>query len=340
MTSPDLSGFTSLTEADELRKANSVLQAQLRRAKTQTEDLVAATIEAASAAMVAFGPVPPIPEPKPDERKRTPEVALWHLTDWQGAKVTTSYNSDVMRERILRYVDTAEHLTGIHRADHPVRDVAICFGGDVIEGLFNFPTQPFEIDQTLFGQYVGSARLVGDVVRRALAIYEHVEVFTEWGNHGRIGSKRSAVPRADNFDRMVYALAREITEDSDRLTWHDCPEDIQRVEIGNYRAILTHGDECGRNGYVSPAQFVAWVTRQQSGAFEWEFRDCYVGHYHNHSEYALPNGLGSVYYTGSPESDNRYARDGMAAAAIPSQRLQFIDPVKGRVTSSHKVWLA
>jgi hypothetical protein len=33
--------------------------------------------------------------------------------------------------------------------------------------------------------------------------------------------------------------------------WQDCPEDIQRVEVGNYRALVIHGDEIGRGGFAS-----------------------------------------------------------------------------------------
>ncbi len=339
MADPDLSEFASLTEAQELRKVVSNLEARLRRAKAKSEDLVAATIAGARDAMVSLGPVPPVKTPTRDKRTAKAEVALWHLTDWQGSKVTTSYDSEVMRSRVLQFVDTAEQITGIQRADHPVRDCTIMFGGDLIEGLFNFPAQVFEIDQTLFGQYTHAARLVVDVVRRALAIYENVTVIGEWGNHGRIGGKRAAVPRSDNFDRMVYELARALLGEEPRLAWEDSPEDIQRVQIGNYRALLIHGDEVGRNGYASPMQIVNHVARWQSGSYPWMFRDCYLGHYHNHAEWSLPNGLGSVYQTGAPESDNRYAGIHMAASSIPSQRLHFVDPDGGRVTSVHKVWL-
>jgi hypothetical protein len=138
---------------------------------------------------------------------------------------------------------------------------------------------------------------------------------------------------------MTYELARQILAGEKRLTWHDCPEDIQRIEIGNYRALLLHGDEVGRNGFASPAAIVNHVTRWQSGSYPWAFRDAYIGHYHTHAEWALPNGLGSVYQTGSTESDNRYAGVNLAASATPSQRLHFIDPDKGRVTAAYKVWL-
>ncbi len=338
---PELDEFDAASEVEELRRANVQLQRQLRRAKARVDDLVSATSEAARGAMVAFGPVPSVPAPKADRRTKGAEAALWHLTDWQGSKETVSYNSDVMRERVLHFCDLASKITEIHRADHPVRECTIAFGGDLVEGLFNFPTQPFEIDQTIFGQYVSVARLIVDVVRRALAIYEKVSVVAEWGNHGRIGSKRAAVPRADNFDRMTYELARQLLLGEARLTWTEAgPEDIQRLEIGNYRALLIHGDEIGRNGYASPQTIVQWVTRQKSGAYQWHFRDCYVGHYHTHSEHALPDGEGSVFFTGSTESDNRYAGVTMAASAVPSQRLNFIDPDAGRVTASRKVWLA
>ena len=322
-----------------LREANARLQAQLVKAKDRTQKLVDVTIQAAYDAMLAMGPIDPVAAPEKDARTRRAEAALWVLTDWQGAKLTTSYNSDVMRTRVLQFCDVAEKITTMQRADHPVRDCVVAFGGDMVEGLFNFPTQPFEIDQTIFGQYVTVSRLIVDVVRRALAMYDAVKVVCEWGNHGRIGSKRAAVPLADNFDRMCYELARQLLAGEDRLAWEDCPEDIQRIEIGNYRALLIHGDEIGRNGFASRNTIVQHCNRWRSGAYPWEFRDVYVGHYHVHGEESLANGEGAVYQTGSTESDNRYAGVNLAASATPSQRLHFIDTERGRVTGQHKVWL-
>lgn len=332
-------GLEESVEQESLRETVGRLERQLKDAKDKTQKLVDATKEGAKDAFLLAGPMPTVPIPDHDNRTRSPEVALWDLGDWQGAKKTTTYDSGVMHERVIRYCDLASKITDIHRSDHPVRDCVVVFGGDMVEGLFNFPTQPHEIDMTIFGQYAGVSRLLIEVVRRALATYETVQVVAEWGNHGRIGSKRDAVPRSDNVDRMCFEFARTMLADEERLTWDDCPEDIQRLEIGNYRALVIHGDEVGRGGYSSPSTIVQHVAKWQSGAYPWEFRDCYVHHYHNHSEHALPNGLGSVYFNGSTESDNRYALTTMAASAVPSQRLHFIDPDAGRVVSAHKVWL-
>lgn len=326
-------------DVKELRQALVRIQKQLKKAKERTEELVEATQQAAYDAMLTTGRIEPVkPYVSPKSNKK-PEVALWHMTDWQGSKRTPSYNSEIMRKRALEFAEKAVRITEIQRADHPIKDCYILFGGDMVEGMFNFPTQVFEIDATLFEQYVRVSRLCVDVVRYALAHYDRVTVISEWGNHGRIGSKRDNVPRSDNFDRMCYELARQLLSEEKRLTWNDSPEDVQRVEIGAYRALLIHGDEIGRNGYASPAAIVQHMNRWRSGSYPWEFRDVYVGHYHTHAEWAMANGQGSVYQTGSTESDNRYAGVMLAASATPSQRLHFIDPIKGRVTAGYKVWL-
>jgi len=326
-------------DVKELRQALLRIQKQLKKAKERTEELVETTQQAAYDAMLTYGPLKNVTVPEIDKRKTKAEVALWHMTDWQGAKRTTSYNSEIMRKRVLEFAQKAVRITDIQRADHPVKDCTIMFGGDMVEGLFNFPTQAFEVDATLFEQYVNVSRLCVDVVRFALENYEKVTVVAEWGNHGRIGSKRDNVPRSDNFDRMCYELARQLLQGEKRLIWQECPEDIQRVQIGNYKALLIHGDEVGRNGFASPGAIVQHANKWRSGSYPWDFRDVYIGHYHTHAEWAMANGQGSVYQTGSTESDNRYAGVMLAASATPSQRLHFVDPERGRVTAAYKIWL-
>ena len=335
-----MTDFDAVEENDQLRRINQTLQRQLREAKAKSELLVAATLAGARDAMLAMGPVKPVQPPHKDSRKAKAEVALWDMGDWQGSKRTTTYNSEVMRERVMLYCAKAVKITDVQRAAHPVRECHIIFGGDMVEGLWNFPQQVFEVDQTIFGQFTTVSRLLVDVVRHALANYDRVSVIAEWGNHGRIGSKRDSVPSHDNVDRMCYEFARSLLEGEERLTWEDCPEDIQRLEIGNYRALVIHGDEIGRNGFASPMTLVNWCVRQKSGAYPWDFQDVYSHHYHSVAEYPFPDGHGSLYQNGSTESDNRYASVSMAASAVPSQRLHFIDPVDARVTAQYKVTLA
>ncbi len=338
MSVDELGEFRARDQIDALRQANADLTRQIHKMKNRDAELVESCYRGAYDAFLVQG-LPKASSAKKDKRDKSAEVALWHMTDFQGSKVTTSYNSEIMVERALRFVDKAEHITEIQRSDHPVKDCVIMFGGDMVEGLFNFSQQVFEIDQTIFGQFVTVSGLLRDIVVRALGIYEHVTVVAEWGNHGRIGSKRDNVPRSDNIDRMCYEMARQLLAGEPRLIWQDCPDDIQRVEVGNYRALLCHGDEPGRNGFVSPGQFQNHANKWKAGGYRWAFQDVYVGHYHRHAAEPLADGIGAIYWTGSTESDNRYARDGMGVDATPSQRLHFVDPEKGRVTAQYQVWV-
>lgn len=344
-----LSEVSDTQEMTELRDILFKTQEKLAKAKNSTEALVLATMAGAKEAMLAMGPVPLVPKPllRPRKNQSYKEVAFWDTGDWQGSKVTTTYSSEIAQARVDYFVKEAQALTNYRRATAIVDECYILFGGDMVEGLFNFPSQPFEIDSSLFMQYTWVSRQIVKVVRAALAIYKKVYVSAEWGNHGRIGSKRDAVPRADNIDRMCYHLAKEILNseiEAGRLVWPESDEDVQRIEVGNYRALNIHGDEVGRNGFASPSTLVQHANRWKSGAFRvggefWDFRDVYIHHFHVHAEYPMANGEGAVYQTGSTESDNRYARDTMASSAVPSQRVHFVDPKKGRVTAQHKVIL-
>ena len=325
-------------QVNELEKALLHTQKQLAQAKNRNDDFVAAIHTGAYEAMLALGKVPEVIAPNKDKRKAKVEVALVHSTDWQGAKVTTSYNSEVMRKRVMQFAEKIVALTELQRAHHPVRKCVVMFGGDMIEGLFNYPAQLWQIDASLFTQFSTVSRLLEDFVRYLLANFEEVEVVAEWGNHGRIGGKRAEVPKNDNVDRMCYEFARKMLDNEKRLTWEDCPEDIQEISIGNYRALLMHGDELGRSGFASPAAWIAGANRWKAGAHDYDFHDIYLGHYHRHAQEPIQKNY-NIFWTGSTESDNRYARDSMAASGMPSQRLHFVSPELGKITAQYQVWL-
>ena len=328
------------TQVEELRRALDRSRRDLMKAKDFREDLVQVVHDAAFDAMLAMGPVKPIAAPAKDKRKGKAEAALIHSTDWQGGKRTLDYNSDVMRERVMQFADKVVRLTEIQRADHPVREAVVMFGGDMVEGVMIFPGQAFEVDSSLFEQYVNVSRLIVDFLRRLLVDFDKVTVFSEHGNHGRVGTKRDGLPRHDNIDLMCYHLAQQMLVGEKRIIWNIDTEDIKKVEFGNYRALLIHGDEVGRGGFSSPMTIVRHADRWRSGAYpDFDFRDVFVGHYHQHQEWNMANGQGTVFMTASTESSNRYARDLLAANGTPSQRLMFIDPDKGRVTASYRVWL-
>lgn len=318
-------------ELAELRQANQRLQRQLRQAKKAKEELVEAVYQAAKDAAITVGNPPPVPAPKATKGKKSGHVALVHTTDWQGGKKTKDYDLDVLGQRLTLMMDKVDTLRGLH--GHPVNECVILFGGDDIEGVSIFPTQPFEVHAGLYEQVFAVVRYKRMVVDRALAMFPKVTVRRKWGNHGRIG-RFGELPDTDNLDLMADRFAAEHYATNPRVTWHyDDLSYVQQFHIGNYHAALLHGNEFYRS--FSAQRVVNKVTAWQT---IYGFGDVYLGHFHRADSYGLPNGT-KVYMTGSPESSNSYAADQLAAMSTPSQRLHFIDPEAGRVQAEHVLYL-
>lgn len=341
MKKPSLSKLAEQTEQDdlvrELRATCTRLSQQLRRAKASKEELVEAIYKSAKDAALLYPPVPVIARLKKDTRKNE-EVALLHLTDWQLGKVGASYSPKVCEDRIgNQIIEKVSRITRIQRADHPVRSIHVMLGGDMLEGLNIYAGQAFEIGPHLYDQLFMTASLVEKVIKSLLTEFESVEVWEEYGNHGRIGRK-GEYPASDNVDRILYRVASEKFLSEKRVTWHRSNNWYNIVTIGGYSALLIHGDEIKNFGGNVPAFGIlrkanAWAT----GVIE-PFVDAYMGHYHTPMTLTIANG-GRVFVTGSPESENEYAREFCAATGKPSQRLHFVDPVRGRVTSEYVLWL-
>ncbi len=323
---------------DELERTCNRLQRQLSDAKAKTAELVDAVVQAAHDAQLIAGKPKLIPAPKGRSGAGDAEWALVHLSDWQLGKRTEDYDTDVCIERVKYVVDRVRRITAIQRKDHPVPGCVILFGGDMVEGGGGiFPGQAYEVDSTGYAQIMAASNLMAEVVLAMLSDFEHVQVYSVHGNHGRIG-RRGDLPREDNLDLIAYALARGQLSEQDRVTWNLHSHWYEHVVIGNYEALLCHGDQV--KGYSGTPAFAIGrkATAWSSGALPVSFTDLYIGHYHQNLVLTLPNG-GQVRMVPSTESGSQYASEFMAAKGRPGQRLVYVHPERGHVTSEYMVWL-
>lgn len=292
-------------------------------------------------AAVVLGIPPKVPASKSDKRQGKAEVALLHLSDLHVGKVTQSFNTQVAEKRIDALAKRVVQLTEIERADHPVREIHVMLGGDFAENVNIFPGQAFEVDSNLFQQMFAARKAVEGLLRVLLANFETVYCWEEPGNHGRLGRKGDH-PEEDSADLLIYRLIRDRLGDYEaqrRLVWKETQGWHSIVKIGNYRALLVHGDEIKSFGGQTPAFGIAKkVNAWATGVVE-SFTDCYMGHWHQPLVVPLAHGRGRVLVNPSIESDNVYSQEFVGATGTPGQRLNFIEPNKGRVTTERVVWL-
>jgi hypothetical protein len=337
MSKPELiAEFSAEDEAVELRRINRSLEQRLRKAKAKTAELIEAVYQAAHDASTMHGRPPKIPRPKADRRKR-PESAVLLCSDWHTGKQTASYSTEVAQARISRLGEKIVRLTEIERADHPVPECHVLLAGDLADGTAIFPGHAYEVDSTMFTQVFATAAMLEGLLRRLLSVFETVHVHEQTGNHGRIG-RRGDYPRSDNLDRLIYRIVQDKMSEP-RLVWHEPESWYSIVEVGKYRALLIHGDQIRSFGGNIPAFGIARKVNAWATGVLPPFTDVMLGHFHQPLVIPLANGVGRAFVNPSTESDSEYAREFVAATGTPGQRLFYVDPQKGRLTSERIVWL-
>ena len=322
---------------ESLRATIRRLQQQLAQAKDAKADLIDAVYQAAKDGYVAVGPPPKVERLPRDRRKHAEEVALIHFTDWQRGKVTETYSPAICDARIDLAIDKIATITDVQRADHPVKRAAVMIGGDNLENINIFPGQEREVEGYAYQQLFGLTNLLKHTFRRLLTVFETIDAYEQEGNHGRIGRK-AEWPRTENLDLMAMEITRRELASEKRIIWHPRQTWHQMVPIGNYTAMLVHGDQIKSFGGNLPSYgIVRRATAWAAGVVE-PYTDLYLGHFHQVMRLPLPNGR-AVFMTGSPESGNEYAREFIGGTGQPSQRLHFVDPERGRVTAEYVLWL-
>jgi hypothetical protein len=318
------------------------------KVKTKQDTLVEAVYRAVKEDIAEYKYVPVKP-PQKDKRKKGEEVAVAVIADWQLSKVTKesdgttiSYDSQICEQRINKYAEKIIELTEIQRADHPVREVRIWALGDIIEGEMIFPGQEFLIDGGLYRQItINGPRIIKNFVNKMLENFETVTFVGVIGNHGSIGgrARRNHDPET-NGDRMLYRIIQLMFENEPRVKFIIPDGRGERNwyaidKIGNYSSLLIHGDQF--NGLSTLYAFQKKIFGWKVGAIQEHFDDVYLGHFHTPTKMTFNTVQCRI--SGSPESNNTYAMESLAAVGRPSQPLMFVHPEKGIVTAEYICWL-
>lgn len=321
------------------------LRTQVRRLERQNaklrtkEELINAAVEEVFRDRAPTMRVPTMP--KRDRRRSKPEqVAVLHLSDWQLGKVTTSFNSQVARERALDVMRKTIKITELRRSISPVRKLRIYEGGDMIEGEDIFPHQAHEIDSPLYDQAcVNGPNIMVELILMALEAFDDVWIGTVPGNHGRNGPRNTRSSPKTNWDRVMANTTKAMllgppgyprTELEGRLTYHT-PEDFYFVDrVFNWGNLVVHGHQvtggfAGFPWYGVGKKAWGWID-----AIEEKWDHLFFGHFHTPAFATL--GHRKFYANGTLESDNEFAKEQLAACGVPAQRLCFMDAEHGIIS--------
>lgn len=327
-------------EADQmarLKRERDSLARRLYEAKNRHDDYLLAVTKAVGEAVagVSVRPVRVPARSVPDHGL----VVIAQLSDLQTGKITPDYNTEVCRERVLRYADEIIKIGRTHKS----RECVVPMLGDIIEGCDIFPGQSYLVDSTLYDQVFNTTPVIlADFLRQLLTYFRTVRVEAVQGNHGRIGRK-GQYSGADNGDKMAYRIAQLLLRDEPRLEFNiadlDGPEAawFKIMEVGRYSALLFHGDQIQSHNGIPFLGLQKKVNSWASGGIApgVTFTDAMCGHFHQAAR--IPINQRTVWMNGSIESYNTFAQEKLAGQSEPTQWTLICDPAEGRITASYAV---
>lgn len=333
--------WQEVEKEESTKKALARALRQLDKAKTKTADLVEAVYQAAHDATSTLE-FKPVPAPKGPSRSGSPETAVLLLSDWQLAKVTSSYSTKVCERRIEALAAKVIELTDIQRLHHPVKECRVYLLGDLVEGELIFPGQAHLIDASLYAQVLSDGpRILGGLLRSLASSFETVRVVGVVGNHGSLGgrARRDYHPES-NADAMMYEVTRLALEDETRITWDSNVVDRERKwyatdDIGDHRFFLFHGDQI--KGGFAGFPWYAFGRKLMGWRNLYGFDYAVSGHFHTPVKGYYTGGI-THWGNGTTESDNTYAAENLAAGGHPSQQLLYVHGKRG-VTAEYEVRL-
>jgi len=322
----------------DLRSQVRVLERRLR--KTQSRE--ATIVEAVQSALAASPPVLRVPPTPRRGRGRYDEIAILHLSDTQIGKITKSYDTQVAEERVLLAVQKAAYIADLRRKIARVDEIHVYLGGDMIEGEDIFPHQAHEIDSSLFDQAcVNAPRIFSRAILTALEHFPRVKVLCVAGNHGRNGPKSTRANPLTNWDRVTYQVLLATllgTKEAPRKELRSrlefiAPEDFYVVDrVFDWGNLMVHGHQisggfAGFPWYGAGKKAWGWID-----AIDEKWDNLLFGHFHTPAMATL--GYRRFYANGTTESDNEFAKEQLAAAGDPCQRLLFMDAKHGVVSDT------
>lgn len=289
--------------------------------------------------------VPPkfVLPPAPKARGREVEVAVCHVSDTQAGKTTITYDSAIFAERLDEYARKVRTIIARKRSYCDVPEVHIYLGGDMVEGETIFPGQAHLIDQGVLEQAVRAApAALASMILSIATIVHKVRVVCVSGNHGRVAPKGAGAHPTTNWDRVCYEVTRLLVlgpkrdAHGGRIEFVIADDFYAVDDVLGHSNLIVHGHQIrggfgGFPWYGVGKRAAGWID-----AIPEPWQRLYFGHFHTLTSGRINDR--EWYCNGTVESDNSYAREELAAAGIPMQRLQFFSREHG-VVSDHQVYL-
>jgi hypothetical protein len=275
---------------------------------------------------------PPVYKPKQKNLRTAEDMGLMfsdlHIGHEHTLEETgglSEYNVDIFHKRLENLKVAITDIYELHSKLYKIPTLHIFSLGDIVDGANTAGAwSPVWINTPVYDQVMIGYRSISDFIYYMLTIFDNVELYGFYGNHGRI-APNGAEKKYNNFDFFCYKYIELEMRNQPRFKMHAEKTWWAIKRIQNHNFLLTHGDELKAKN--APAVALSEHEKKVTGLTGIISDYSLCGHFHNCSEYTTHSGKAIV--NGSFVGQDVYSLSNSLPGKLPEQKLFGIHPKIG-----------
>lgn len=237
----------------------------------------------------------------------------------------SEYNIDIFHKRMENLKAAITDIKELHSKLYRIPKLHIFSLGDIVDGANTAGAwSQVWIGTPIFDQVMIGYRSISDFIYYMLTLFDEVEFYGLYGNHGRI-APNGAEKKYNNFDLFCYKYIQQEFKNEPRIKFHVDTTWWMMKNIQNHNFLLTHGDDVKAKN--PPVTSFLDYERKITGMIRQIPNYTLTGHFHNCSEYTTHNGR--VLMNGSFVGADVYSLSNNMPGTSPEQKLFGIHPKIG-----------
>lgn len=237
----------------------------------------------------------------------------------------SEYNLDIFMQRLENLKIAITDIFELHSKLYKIPTLHIFSLGDIVDGANTAGAwSPVWINTPIFDQVMIGYRALSDFIYYMLTMFENVEMYAIFGNHGRVAPS-GAEKKYNNFDHFCYKYIELEFKNEPRLKMHIEKSWWTIKEIQNHRFLLVHGDDVKSKN--PPVTALLDLEKKMTGLTKVIPDYTLCGHFHNCSEYTTHGGKALM--NGSFVGSDVYSLSNCMPGTLAEQKLFGIHPKIG-----------
>jgi hypothetical protein len=237
----------------------------------------------------------------------------------------SEYNIDIFLQRMENLKKAITDIKELHSKLYKIPKLHIFSLGDIVEGANTAGAwSAVYIGTPVFDQVMIGYRAIADFIYYMLTLFDEVEFYGLYGNHGRI-APTGAEKKYNNFDLFCYKYLELEFREQPRIKFNIEKSWWMIKEVQNHKFLMVHGDDV--KGKNPPVTSFLDLERKMTGLTKQIPNYTLCGHFHNCSEFTTHNGR--ILMNGCFVGGDVYSLSNAMPGNIAEQKLFGIHPKIG-----------